>query len=186
MVKNKKTKSQKGKGIIDGIQNMVLSTKLNKALPGERHQIIQLPDRSWNPAVYSGPGTNLETRIRRGDRPLSYVDKTAQAHDLRYALARTDQDVRDADNRMVQQLNKATTMNLDSQFNIKQASLIKAKILAEDHLGIPKSFFTTYGREGTPANDIELYESTLKSLEQQGFGHSKFGIKDKHYHHCPL
>ena len=83
--------------------------------------------------MYSGPGTNLETRIRRGDKPLSYVDKTA--------MARTNQDVRDADNRMVQQLNKATTMNLDSQFNIKQASLIKAKILAEDHLGISKSFF---------------------------------------------
>ena len=185
MVKKAK-KSQKGKGIIDGLQNMVLSTKLNKALPNERHQIIKLPDGSWNPAVYSGPGTNLETRIRRGDKPLSYVDKTAEAHDLRYALARTDQDVRDADNRMVQQLNKATTMNLDSQFNIKQANLIKAKILMEDHLGVPKSWFTSFGREGTPANDIQLYESTLKSLEQQGFGHSKAGIKDKHYHHCPL
>ena len=182
----KKNKQQKGKGIIDGLQNMILSTKLNKALPNEKHQIIKLPDGSYNPAVYSGPGTNLETRIRRGDKPLSYVDKTAMARDLRYALARTDQDVRDADNRMVQQLNKATTMNLDSQFNIKQASLIKAKILAEDHLGISKSFFTTYGREGTPANDIQIYESTLKTLEQQGFGHNKFGLKDKHYIHTPL
>ena len=51
---------------------------------------------------------------------------------------------------------------------------------------ITVEFFTTYEREGTPANDIQLYESTLKSLKQQGFGHSKFGLKDKHYHHCPL
>ena len=154
MVKKTK-KSQKGKGIIDGLQNMILDTSLNRALPGEKHQIIKTASGKYAPAVYSGPGTNLETRIRRGDKPLSYVDKTAEAHDLRYSLANTEQDVRNADVRMVQQLKKATTMNLDSQFNIKQASLIKAKILAEDHLGIPKSFFTTYGREGTPANDIQ-------------------------------
>ena len=182
----KKNKQQKGKGIIDGLQNMVLNTTLNKALPGEKHQVILTASGLYSPAVYSGPGTNLETRIRRGDKPLSYVDKTAQAHDLRYALARTDQDVRDADNKMVAQLAKATTMKLDSQFNIKQASLIKAKILLEDHWGVKKTFFTTYGREGTPANDIQIYESTLKTLEQQGFGHNKFGLKDKHYIHTPL
>ena len=89
----KKGRKQKGKGVIDAMSNMVLSTKLNRALPGEKHQIIQLPNGSYNPAAYSGPGTNLKVRISRGDKPLSYVDKIAQGHDLRYSLEQTDADV---------------------------------------------------------------------------------------------
>ena len=57
---------------------MVLSNKHNRALPGERHQIIYLSDGTYSPAVYSGPGTNLRVRIGRNDQPLSYVDKVAQ------------------------------------------------------------------------------------------------------------
>ena len=84
----KKRKSRiVGKGFIDSISNKVLSNKHNIALPNEKHQIIYLSDGTYNPARFSGPGTNLSTRIKRGDQPLSYVDKTAQAHDLKYALA---------------------------------------------------------------------------------------------------
>ena len=73
-----------------------------RLMPGEKHQIIYLPDGTYNPARFSGPGTQLDTRIRRGDKPLSYVDTVAQGHDLRYALAQTEADVRTADNKMVQ------------------------------------------------------------------------------------
>jgi len=83
----KKPKSkQKGRGFVDSLSNAVLSNKHNRALPGEKHQVIYLSDGTYSPAVYSGPGTNLSTRIKRGDQPLSYVDKTTEAHDLRYAL----------------------------------------------------------------------------------------------------
>jgi len=91
----KKRKSRiVGKGFIDSISNKVLSNKHNIALPGEKHQIIYLSDGTYNPARYSGPGTNLSTRIKRGDQPLSYVDKTAEAHDLKYALANNNQDIK--------------------------------------------------------------------------------------------
>ena len=41
----KKRKSRiKGKGFIDSISNKVLSNKNYIALPGEKHQIIYLPD----------------------------------------------------------------------------------------------------------------------------------------------
>ena len=73
--------------LIPGIANAILSDKHNRLLPGEKHQIIYLPDETYNPARYSGPGTNLKVRISRNDQPLSYVDKVAEAHDLRYALA---------------------------------------------------------------------------------------------------
>ena len=86
-------KQMKGCGIIDRVSNGVLSAKHNRALPGEKHQIIYLSDGTYNPAVYSGPGTNLRVRIARNDQPFSYVDKTAQARDLRYSLANVDADV---------------------------------------------------------------------------------------------
>ncbi len=113
-------KKKKGRGIIDSIANKVLSNKHNIALPGERHQVIYLPDGTYNSAIFSGPGTNLKLRIQRGDQPLSYVDKVAEGHDLRYALAATDADIRTADNKMIQLLTKAQAQKLDSNFNINQ------------------------------------------------------------------
>ena len=174
-------RKQKGKGFYDALSNKILSDKHNRALPGEKHQIIYLAsDNTYNPAVYSGAGTNLSTRIARNDQPLSYVDKIAQGHDLRYALSNTDADVRTADNQMIQLLNKARMNKLDSNFNINQANLIKAKILMEDRLGVPKSFFTTYGRASEKASDIAMYEQKLNELKQQGFGSTISGIHKKH------
>ncbi len=88
---NKKAKARRGKGILEATSNMVLSNKHNRLMPGEKHQIIYLPDGTYNPARYSGPGTQLSTRISRGDKPLSYVDTVAEAHVLRYALDRQKQ-----------------------------------------------------------------------------------------------
>ena len=81
---------------------------------------------------------------------------------------------------MVQLLDKARTNKLDTNFNINQASLIKAKILLEDKLGVPKSWFTSYGRAGQPSSDISMYEAKLRELEQQGFGSTHTGIHIKH------
>ena len=141
--------------------------------------MIYLSDGTYNPAVYSGPGTNLSTRIKRGDQPLSYVDKTAEAHDLRYALANNNQDIRTADLRMVQSLKKARASKLDSNFNLNQAELIRLKILLEK-AGAKPEWFKSYGRASETPSDITMYESKLKELEQQGFGMSHAGIHLKH------
>ena len=155
-------------------------------MPGERHQIIYLPDGTYNPAKYSGPGTQLDTRIRRGDKPLSYVDKVAQGHDLRYALAQTEADVRMADNKMVQLIAQGRRTGKDSNFNLNQADLIKVKILLEDKLGVPKSWFARYGREGRPQSDIDMYQNKLNELQQQGFGASGQGIHERHARSSPM
>ena len=109
---------QKGTGVIDTIANTLLSTKENKLLPGEKHQMIKMPDGRIAPAVFSGPGTNLETRIRRGDKPLSYVDKTAEAHDIRYQLATNEADIKKADADMIKNLDKAKADNLENIYLI--------------------------------------------------------------------
>jgi hypothetical protein len=117
----KKRKSRiVGKGFIDSITNKVLSNKHNMALPGEKHQKIYLPDGTYNPARYLGPGTNLKIRIGRNDQPLTLVDKVAEGHDRRYATASTDADIRAADNKMIQLSTKAQQQKLDSNFNINQ------------------------------------------------------------------
>ena len=183
---NKKAKARKGKGILDATANMVLSNKHNRLMPGEKHQIIYLPDGTYNPARYSGPNTQLETRLRRGDKPLSYVDTVAQAHDLRYGLAQTEADVRTADNKMVQLIAQGRRSGKDSNFNLNQADLIKAKILLEDKLGVPKSWFASYGREGKPQNVIDLYQNKLNELQQQGFGASGQGIHERHAQVMPM
>ena len=183
---NKKAKARKGKGILDATANMVLSNKHNRLMSGEKHQIIYLPDGTYNPARYSGPGTQLETRLRRGDKPLSYVDTVAQAHDLRYAIAQTEADVRTADNKMVQLIAQGRRSGKDSNFNLNQADLIKAKILLEDKLGVPKSWFASYGREGKPQNVIDLYQNKLNELQQQGFGASGQGIHERHAQVMPM
>ena len=183
---NKKAKARKGKGILDATANMVLSNKHNRLMSGEKHQIIYLPDGTYNPARYSGPGTQLETRLRRGDKPLSYVDTVAEAHDLRYGLAQTEADVRTADNKMVQLIAQGRRSGKDSNFNLNQADLIKAKILLEDKLGVPKSWFASYGREGKPQNVIDLYQNKLNELQQQGFGASGQGIHERHAQVMPM
>ena len=78
------------------------------------------------------------------------------------------------------------SLKLDSNFNINQGMLIKAKILLEDKFGVPKTFFTTYGKAGQPAADITMYENKLRELQQQGFGISHPGIHIKHLRICDL
>ena len=97
-IKKKNKKTQKGKGVFDFMANAVLSDKHNRLLPGEKHQIIYLPDGTYNLAKFSGPGTHLKVRLSRNDQPLSYVGKVAEGH---------DQDVRNADLKMVQLLDNA-------------------------------------------------------------------------------
>ena len=50
----------------------------------------------------------------------------------------------------------------------------------EDKFGVPKPFFTTYGKAGQPAAYITMYENKLRELQQQGIGMSHTGIHKKH------
>ena len=74
----------------------------------------------------------------------------------------------------------------DSNLNLNQADLIKAKILLEDKLGVPKSWFAQFGREGKPQSVIDLYKNKLGDLERQGFGASGHGIQERHLKASPM
>ena len=81
---------------------------------------------------------------------------------------------------MVQSFNKARANQLDSNFNINQAELIRLKILL-DKAGAKPEWFTIYGRASETPSDITIYENKLRELQQQGFGMSHTGIHIKHF-----
>ena len=59
--------------------------------------------------------------------------------------------------------------------------MIKAKILLEEILGVPKSWFASYGREHIKdVSVLDLYRTKMNELQQEGFGSSMAGIHDKH------
>jgi hypothetical protein len=122
-------------------------------------------------ANYSGAGTKLTKRLKRGDKGKTYVDKIANLHDINYGLAESYDDIRKADERMLRSLQKAKKEMLDYKFNIIPAETgIKGKIFLEDKLGVPKETFTEFGIDKLTNEEINLYKQKKRELEMEGFG----------------
>ena len=145
---------------------------------GEKHMVLKLSNGKPGIANWAGPGTKVLKRLKRGDPPRTAVDKVAQRHDIDYALAQTARTakeqqklIRQADKRMVSNLEKLSRNKSDSQLNIGVVkNAMKGKMLAEDIRLMKKGSFggplTTRGMD----DDI-LLVSKQQELEQQGFGH---------------
>jgi len=122
-------------------------------------------------ANFSGPGTQLTKRLKRGDKGKTYVDRIANLHDINYGLAENYNDIRNADNRMLRSLEKAKKEKLDYKLNIIPAEVgIKSKIFLEDKLGVPKETFTEFGIDKLTSEEIKLYKQKKTELEMEGFG----------------
>ena len=150
---------------------------------GEKHGILQLPNGKYGVANYLGPNTNLIERLRRGDPPRTEVDKASQAHDIRYALAKNTDDIRKADNIMMNTVDRIARNRGDNPKNIAQARLIKAKIIGEDMGLIRKDAFS-----GDLSNkfDISMDDkdritlmSKIGSLAHEGYGLKKVSDNQK-------
>ncbi len=174
-------KEQKGSGfrsklsqILADVSNKFPDSDKNARpiFPGEHHQLLKLRNNRFGRASWSGPGTLVAKRVRRGDPPRTEVDKVAQAHDIRYALSRgenTEQKVRDADAKMIDKLNEIQKNKTDSRFNILPAKIaISAKIKAEDFGLLSRKKFIS---DKTPSrSDKIILDRKLKELEQEGYG----------------
>jgi len=124
---------------------------------------------------YSGPGTELTKRLKRGDKGKTYTDKIANLHDINYGLSENYDDIRKADERMLKSLEKAKREKLDYKVNILPAEVgIKGKIFLEDYLKIPKETFTEFGIDKLTNEEINLYRQKKKELELEGFGRNKY------------
>jgi len=143
---------------------------------GEKHAILKLPNGKYGVANYAGPGTNLVERLKRGDPPRTEVDKISQAHDIRYFQAKNVEDVRKADNIMLNKVAQIQRNRGDAPQNIAQAKLIRAKTIGED-LGILKrDAFSGNFEENKKIQNREMIDTKLKTLEQEGYGLGGLGM----------
>ena len=147
------------------------------AYAGERHAILELPNGKYGTANYMGPGTQIIKRLKRGDPPRTQSDKTAMRHDIDYTMAanapnkvQQDKMVREADQRMIKNLNRIAKNKGDAKKNIFQGRrLIQGKMAAED-LGL-----MARGSFGGPlhkdsASDMLILKKNQDQLGQEGFG----------------
>ena len=140
--------------------------------PGEKHAILKLPNGNNGVANFMGPGTEVVKRIKRKDPPRTPADAVAMAHDLRYTLARDVNDIREADVKMVDKLNKI----VDAPRNIFLGKrLIQAKMKAEDAGLLARDRFATKGFKRPPPEDAHVLEAALKTMQMQGYGLSLAG-----------
>ena len=148
--------------------------------PGERHALLKLKNGKMGRANYMGPGTQIIERLKRGDPPRTYSDGVAKIHDIDYYLASGASDeatknalIRQADNRMIEKLNRASRKSLDNNININLGrGIIASKTKLED-LGIMRK-----GSFGSKLQEIKPEDKALllkqkKDAEIAGYGPSK-------------
>lgn len=153
------------------LHSFVSAVRGNKIYAGERHAILKLPDGTYSRGSYMGPGTHIVDRIKSNDKPLTESDKVAQAHDIRYSMAETAEDAREADNKMIQKIKNIEKEGSDNKWNTTQAKLIGLKTFAEDIGILSKGSFSGYDKpKNYDSEDIMLMRNKLNNLTQQGYG----------------
>ncbi len=132
--------TKRGKGVIDKTRNIARKIVCPKGttplFPGERHYPCM---------AFMGPGTKIQERLARGDKPLNIADKFAMEHDIDYYnigqmikngnndKETIDRLVREADQRFINGIKANTDKGLFNKLSsFVGASLIKGKTLLED------------------------------------------------------
>ena len=110
---------------------------------------------------------------------------TAKMHDIQYNLAqgaRTQEEqlklVREADNRMLRNLDRIEKAGSDSKFNTRQGKLILAKTKLEDAGVLDPSKFAGKRRD-IPESENILLNKAKKELEMEGYGKPADELKKK-------
>lgn len=166
---------QSGNGIGDFLGKFVDKTQ---KFPGERH-VPLYTKKGFKLANYAGPGTEIIKRLESNDsnirNPLNPTDKTAQAHDIRYTLAKTPADIRNADLIMINKLKDIEKNKEDYAINISATkNAMKSKVLFEKISG-KKALFGNLDAKSKKENALSVEDekklrTKLTSLELQGFG----------------
>ena len=142
--------------------------------PDERHTPLYT-DKGFKLAEFAGPKTHVKYRLINKIEPINYTDKTAEAHDLRFLLSENIDDVRYADNKMIQSLEKGEEEGLDYAVNLKTVKLImKSKRGLEDYGVWDKGSFSSMEGKKLNQEDRNLFRNKLNELEIQGFGLKTF------------
>ena len=170
-----KSKKQKGRCIFDSIMNF--GTRLtddparpkNRLFPGEKHALLYRDDlKRYESAQFMGPGTNLRTRTLMNQMGLTPADTMAKAHDLRYTLGTSNDDIKAADKLFYVKIAQLRRTNGDNNWNLNQANLLKIKEIPG--LGFLGS---TYGDKNLTDAERSRYKEQLAKLTSMGYGKKK-------------
>lgn len=134
--------------------------------PGELH-LMSKKGLTYN---FCGPRTKLQERLERGDPGLDKdgLDNVCKAHDIAYSKATSHDDIRQADEKMLKDIDDKTT--LPSYQKLAMKGIMKSKIIGEDTGVFGKNTFTNV--------DAAISKNTAKS------GHNLIapdpGLRKKH------
>jgi hypothetical protein len=147
---------------------------------GEKHAILVLKNGKNGVANYMGPDTKIVERLKRGDPPRTEVDEISKAHDIRYALAKNNKDIRKADDIFSKAVRNTEKRGTDNPRNILLSKAITAKKYAEDIGFLSKDAFSgnLKGKVVSDADRIVLM-SNLGGLAQKGYGLPRGGLPVK-------
>ena len=82
----------------------------------------------WPKMNYTGPGTHLEKRLRRGDRGVNRLDEIARIHDIDYSKAKNLQDKWKADDKMIRAITKLPGKKTKQERIVKTIMQAKRKL----------------------------------------------------------
>ncbi len=142
-----------------------LSEKYNKnpeykpGFAGEKH-IILPTSYGLTRTNYAGPGTNLKTRLNRGDKGVDGpygIDQAAQKHDILYSQANDYDDIREADEIFLNDVKNSSQTPLVKK---TVSTAIKLKNIGEDFGFLSK----------------DRYLTNLNNPNKSGKGRHKFKI----------
>ena len=166
-------RKQKGGGIYDSIMNFGArltddaANPKNRLYPGEKHALLYRDDlKRYEPAQFVGPGTNLRTRTLLNQMGLTKVDTMAKAHDLRYTLGTSNDDIKTADRIFYDKIAQLRRTHGDSNWNLNMANLLKIK----DYLPMLGS---TFGDKNLTDAERGRYKEQLAKLTAMGYGKKK-------------
>ena len=85
-------------------------------------------DFHWPKMNYTGPGTHLEKRLKRGDQGVSHLDEIARIHDINYSKAKNLQDKWKADDKMIRAIPKLPGKKTKQVWIVKTIMQAKRKL----------------------------------------------------------
>jgi len=156
--------------IYDGLSFLKKVAETNE-YPGETHAVLKVgnnPDGTsiFKKAQYQGPGTHLDTRLAKGDRPLAVPgDIAAKIHDMEFSLHEGKADIRKADENFL----KNSKRDGDYMINKAQNKLINLKTGLEDLGLVSPAKFAGDGKISLTKRQISSYERELVVMKRQGY-----------------
>ncbi len=145
----------------------------NQLFDGERHIPLVMQDGSIEVANWVGPRTQVIKRLRRGDKGKTATDNVAMRHDIDYTNAKNLDDIRTADQRMINKLNQIQSNKSDNLVNILAGKkAIQSKIFLEDKGILSKNAFADFN-DNLLDDEKLLVNQKIQELEMIGYGFKK-------------